>query len=267
MAVKTEETLEQLQQRRQELALDVQLRTKGATEELRKVEDKIAEHRRKEELRQLAEAEKRRRDEKAAQAEALAKQEEAKQAYLQLFEQRIEVNRQIEKQLDEVVQLLVTHKELGDMAFTASAKWGQPDQRLRRPEALVNMLHDYLGQVFPDDFVRRTSHIRSLAEAEAQRLEAMKHPNRKVAPAKVVKAEEPKTHIFSPVRTVVEIEEGRFTAPDDPKVRDEMAALAETNKRSVFVGGHQHPVTAYQADRLRLQGFSDYVRPKGEANE
>ena len=216
-------------------------------------------------LRDMANQEERRREDEAAQADALAKQEEAKQEYLRLFEERIEVNRQIEKQLAGTVELLRKHKDLGDRASAASNRWGQPDNRLRRPEALVNLIHDYFGQIWPDDFVRRSSNIRSLAETESRRLEAMKHPARKVAPAKAVKPEEPKTFTFSPVRTVVEVEEGRFTAHDDPKVRDALAQEAESKGRAVFVGGHVHPVTAFQADRLRLQGFAQFVtRDEGE---
>ena len=263
-----EETIEDLQLKRQELAFEVQAGTKGAAEKLRKVEDKIAAHERDSELSVLAESERRRRDQVAAQQKAEREQAEAKAEYLRLLEKRVEGSERIEKLLAELTAALLEHRDLGTAAFQASAKWGEPNMKLRSPDSAVGMVHDYLGTVFPDDFIRKISKKRSLAEMERARLETLKHPERsEPRKAKAVTPEEPAAFVFAPVRTVVEIEDGHFSAFDDPGTRDKHLADAHSAGRSVFVGGHQHNVSAFIADKLKVNGFAEFIRPITEGNE
>ena len=250
-----------LLEERENLSLAVIEGDKGAKAKLEAVEKKIEEAKRERERFTLAETAKRRRAEAEAQAKALADQEEAKARYTESLEALLKLSLKIEGQLEKLVESMKEHKKLSDKAFSDSATWGQPDHKLRRSDAVVNAIHDHFGSVWPDDFIRRVSKIRSLSEPHEKRLAGVKNPNRKPALARATITPEPKTHLFSPVRTVVEIARGTFTAHDDPSVRDALSEDASKNGRGVFVGGHQHEVTAFQADRLRLQGFGEFISP------
>lgn len=259
--------IKELEAKRPPLALKALRGDEKAREKLREVDKRIADLRTEEELALLAEEERLRQERKKAEEKALADQEKAKQEYLSAFEDVLALSIRIECQLADLVDSLRERKTLVSKAYRASTVWGVPDTRIRRPEGAVNLVHDFLGKVFPDDFVRRTSKIRLLSDSERARLEAVKNPDRKVAPAKAPKeAEEPKLFLFSPVRTTIEVSEGRFVAHDDPAIRDERAREAEAAGRSVFVGGHVYPVTAFQADRLRNQGLGEFVT-KSEGND
>ena len=252
--------IKELEAKRPPLALKALRGDEKAREKLREVDKRIADLRTEEELAVLAEEERLRQERKKAEEKALADQEKAKQDYLSAFEEVLRMSLKIECQLADLVDSLRERKDLVSKAYRASTVWGVPDTRIKRPEGVVNLVHDFLGKVFPDDFVRRTSKIRLLSDSERARLEAVKNPDRKVEPRRAPKEEEgPKLFLFSPVRTMVEVSEGTFAAFDDPKVRDERAIEAEQQGRSIFVGGHVHPITAFQADRLRNQGLGEYV--------
>jgi hypothetical protein len=257
-----EPTLEELLEQRQALALDVQLHVNGASEKLRSVEEQIQQRQREQELAVLAEVERRKRDQRAAQEEAERKQQQAKEEYLSLLEERVHAAEAIEWMLTDLTAAMTKHRDLGLAAYRASARWGMPNSALRSPEtSAVQAVHDHLGATYPDDFIRRRTKRVSLVAQERARLDALKDPSRKPAPARAEKGEEPKTFRFAPMKTVVETSEGVFSAFDDSSIKDARAKEAEAEGRAVFVGGHLHEVTAYQADRLKLQGFAEFVSP------
>lgn len=259
-----------LQERREELALAVLEGEKGAKAELQKVEKEIEERQREAERASLAETARRKREQRLAEEEALRKQEEAKQEYLRLLGERIQASEGIEGLLNNMMAALERHKQLGVDADQAAARWGRPGKHLRDPAPTIAMIHDFFGSIYPNDFIRRSGRrVRSVAERERRILEAVKHPRAtEPAPAKAPpREEEPKTFIFSPLNTCIEVETDRFLCFDDAATRARKIAEAEASNRAVFGGGRQHEVTGYQADKLKLQGFGQFLTRINEKGE
>lgn len=170
MEVAIQTRIEELEARRQSLALDVQSDPQTA-DALKDVENELLEVRRVAELQALADRERERRLEQQAEAEIEAEHKRRRDRIRRLAAKRVRLATTIDKALDELLPLLQEHKQLSADITSLSKKEGFHASALADRTLLAGHLRFRFQELFPQEFHAGLRHDlrRPLVEIDRER--------------------------------------------------------------------------------------------------